>query len=457
MRDETAHRRAVQIGTARKRYVHADVQEVVRLVNEEGLSIKKATARVNDLVRRHVPTRTVYRFLQDPDRSSRPGPPPVLTREEEDRLVSYFFKMADLGVGLTTEEAGKRVVQMVSDGSGRRNPWADGRLPGRDFWEGFMRRHPEVSKRTPEALKKARAQQDNVYVYSHFFDLLEDLVNRKQYLPRNIYNDDETMAKLKQGWVLARRGEKTVYVLEDAEWPHITVLSCINAAGEFLEPLVIMSAKSIMEKWCLNESIPGTRYAANSGTYPVDRNKVLPKLMSNAPDATRLTPGVAIDSRPNPIFTAPTPVAPVPFTPTPTKALNRLSKTSLRSMIENLEQENHRLKNEVAREKSARLDTVLRLPLHSTANTTNTASAPAGKKRSIGALRSVDGKARVVTRAQLQAAIDEEVRAKEAAKATKRPASASSNTGRSGKRAKIMVQQDQSDDEDDVLNLDSDE
>ena len=504
--------------------------------------------------------------------------------------MQFFFKMADLGVGLTTEEAGKRILLMVNDGTPRRNPWKDGRPPGRDFWEGFMRRHPEVSKRTPEALKKARAQQDNVYVYNHFFDVLEGLVDSKKYLPRNIYNDDETMAKFNQGSVLARRGEKTVYVLEDAEWPHITVLSCINAAGEFLEPLVIMSGKTIMEKWGLNETIPGTIYTAtesgwidrgvytswfvdafvprvnatrgrqpdgspqpvllvfdghdshisldvaeaaekngidllqlpahtshrlqpldvscfgpwhrylsrevqtlkinnpylninrdffaqlmgpayaralskenilsgfaHSGVYPVDRNKVLHKLMTNAADATRLTPGVAIDPRPNPAYTAPTPVAPVAFNPTPTKALNRMAKTTLRYRIEELEAQNHELKIEASRERSARIDTVLRLPLRDATNVTNAASAPAGKKRSIGALRSEDGKARVVTLAQLRAAIEDDAKAKEAGKNNKRTAASASSSTATTKKLKTTQRVVLSDDDNDTLNLDDDD
>jgi len=78
-----------------------------------------------------------------------------------------------------------------------------------------------------------------------------------------VYNDDESMAAYKQGKVLSLRGTGTVYVLEDAEWPHITILACINAAGEKLPPLIIQSTASIMEKWALNESIPGTTYTAS--------------------------------------------------------------------------------------------------------------------------------------------------------------------------------------------------
>jgi len=80
------------------------------------------------------------------------------------RLVEFFTKMADLGLGLTRDAANEQVLKIVDDG--RKHPWADGKVPGKDWWSGFFERHPEVSLRTAEKLTKQRAVQGNAAVYS---------------------------------------------------------------------------------------------------------------------------------------------------------------------------------------------------------------------------------------------------------------------------------------------------
>jgi hypothetical protein len=275
MRNSTKHKQALANGTARMRYLRADLDEVIRLHEEDSFSVANAILRVQTLTKRIVPAATVYRYIREPDRNSRPGPPPLLTKVEEERLVSFFFKMAALGVGLSLDEAGSVIVNMLNDGSTRRNPYkTSGSLPGDDFWTAFFARHPDVSQRAPEALKKTRAKQERASVYAEFYDLLEGLHAANKYLPRNIWNDDETMAKFKTSRVISRRGEGTVYVLEDTEWPHITVLACISAAGERLPPLIIHSAKSILLKWTFKEGIAGTTYSATETGW-IDRKVYL--------------------------------------------------------------------------------------------------------------------------------------------------------------------------------------
>ena len=52
----------------------------------------------------------------------RPGPPTVLTQEEEDAIVRYLIEMADMGYGLTREVVTKMVYVYVSK-CGRENPF----------------------------------------------------------------------------------------------------------------------------------------------------------------------------------------------------------------------------------------------------------------------------------------------------------------------------------------------
>jgi hypothetical protein len=133
--------------------------------------------------------------------------------------------------------------------------------------------------RVTEGLNKSRATQANATIYNEFFDLLDAIHKEEcQHYPEdtpfeevikayNVYNLDETMAHFHKKKVLARKGQGTVYALQDNEWAHVTVLACINAAGEKLPPLIIHTGKNILENWTSGETIAGATYAATDNGW----------------------------------------------------------------------------------------------------------------------------------------------------------------------------------------------
>jgi hypothetical protein len=152
MRNSTKHQRALDQGTARRRYKPTDLARAVEGVKTGAWSVNYAALMTR------VPTRTIYRQSQ-PGSSTRCGPAPILSACEEQKLVDHIFTMSDLALGLTKYDAVKIVLKLVSDG--RKHPWqAPGSSPGRDWWAGFLGRHPEVVMRANEKLEKARAQND---------------------------------------------------------------------------------------------------------------------------------------------------------------------------------------------------------------------------------------------------------------------------------------------------------
>ena len=72
--------------------------------------------------------------------NAKPGPPTVLTREEEEKLCEYCLTMCDMGYGLTVEYI-RRVAYVIASNSGRPHPFKNGKA-GRDWYEGFLRRFP---------------------------------------------------------------------------------------------------------------------------------------------------------------------------------------------------------------------------------------------------------------------------------------------------------------------------
>ena len=93
----------------------------------------------------------------------RPGPATVLTEEEESEDVGYCLKMQQLGFGLTKESVNGKAFLKGS--------------PSRAWWDRFMRDHPELSFRVPQALT-AHAQRGNQTIVSDHFDKLGEIIQQ---------------------------------------------------------------------------------------------------------------------------------------------------------------------------------------------------------------------------------------------------------------------------------------
>ena len=63
---------------------------------------------------------------------------------------------------------------------------------GKKWYYNFMRRHPDLSLRSPEPTSLAHAACFNREAVYNFFDLLEKLIDEHNFTPAKIYNVDET-------------------------------------------------------------------------------------------------------------------------------------------------------------------------------------------------------------------------------------------------------------------------
>lgn len=102
-------------------------------------------------------------------------------------------------------------VMKIMDEDGRPNPFQNNK-PGKDWYYGFVRRHPELAVGTSIQLSKERAIITPENVYLSFADLMEYMQNYVQDLsifsdPSHWYNADESGFPLcpKSGKVLALR------------------------------------------------------------------------------------------------------------------------------------------------------------------------------------------------------------------------------------------------------------
>jgi len=104
-----------------------------------------------------------------------PGPSTVLTKEEEDGLVSYLAYMAQRGFPLT-QTLTKAFVWAIAVRSGKDNCFRK-EGPSEHWWGGFRQRHPELTLHKPDKLEQSRTESLNPEVVKQFFELLNEVHN----------------------------------------------------------------------------------------------------------------------------------------------------------------------------------------------------------------------------------------------------------------------------------------
>ena len=111
-------------------------------------------------------------------------------------------------------------------------------------------------------------------IISRYFDLLEETLIENNLIekPCNIFNMDETGMPLDPlaPKVVAKRGTKHPVATTTGDKSRITVVSCCNAAGYAMPPMVIFHQKTLKHELTKGE-VPRTMYRlSNSGWIDSD-------------------------------------------------------------------------------------------------------------------------------------------------------------------------------------------
>ena len=109
------------------------------------------------------------------------GPGTVLTKEEEQELVEWALKMAD-GYGQTRRQICE-AVKRILDHSKQPNPFTENRL-GKDWWYGFLKRHPTVAMRQPQALQASCASACTLEILDKWFYAFEQFLLQHDLLDK---------------------------------------------------------------------------------------------------------------------------------------------------------------------------------------------------------------------------------------------------------------------------------
>ena len=219
---------------------------------EEGHGLREASRLFN------VPVETLRRRVTGKvDIDCRPGPRTVLTKEEEDKIAQYLIKMADMGYGLTPDSVMHMVYDIVENFK-RPHPFKNEKA-GRSWYEGFRKRHPNLTIRQPQPLSYCRALSARKDVISYFFGKLGSIYGKLNLLlkPMQVFNTDETGVSIvhKPGKVIAELGRHYVYSVTSAEKGKThTIISCV------LSPCMVYPRKRNVPDNLREGAIPGTLF-----------------------------------------------------------------------------------------------------------------------------------------------------------------------------------------------------
>ncbi|CAG8835093.1 13928_t:CDS:1, partial [Cetraspora pellucida] len=196
----------------------------------------------------------------------RPGPPTILTAEEENELVGYCLNMQQIGFGLTKEAVNTMVVQILKE---KNKNQLNIKSPSDQWWKRFMRDHSQLSFRVPQELSKARAAKCNPVVIQDHFRKLEQLINKYSLTSDRIWNMDESgfniSSRLQK--VLAQKGSRQVHkTVAGSSKEHVSVCPTISAAGTYIPPLLIYKGVNVIEGLLTGASVPPGTVAAFTDT-----------------------------------------------------------------------------------------------------------------------------------------------------------------------------------------------
>lgn len=185
-----------------------------------------------------------------------PGPTTYLSNSQENNLVEYLIHMATIGYGIARKDI-PLIVKDILDKAEDSYTLASGHKfidnkPSICWVYRFMKRHPELSARTPENLgfQRAYVSEEGIREWFHGLEkfLLEEhnLVASEFLSEENadrIYNLDESGFPL-QGTngrmkIITEKGSKCVYKLAPDTKQQITVLACVSAKGTYCNPFVL--------------------------------------------------------------------------------------------------------------------------------------------------------------------------------------------------------------------------
>lgn len=203
----------------------------------------------------NIPKPTFKRHLLGSNRKAKDGTKSlgrltVFSAEIEKQLEVQILKMEECFYGLTITDIRRAAFDFAEKNGIPNNFNKVKKTAGKAWFYSFMRRHPNLSLRQPESTSLARCKGFNRQNVTHFFDILQNLVDQYHIDATRIYNVDETgfsTVQKKSQKIISKKGKKQVGTVASGErGVNTTLVVCTSASGHYVAPMLIFKRKRMM-------------------------------------------------------------------------------------------------------------------------------------------------------------------------------------------------------------------
>lgn len=212
---------------------------------------KNGIMPIAEIARKYnVPESTIRSKRDNKYADKKPGPATVLSTQEEHEIAHWIFLCYQRGFPITKSQL-LESVEVICQKIKREIPFSNGR-PGRGWFTGFLRRHPQISKSIFEntSLDKANISEESL---QEWFDQISTNISSINLLtiePNRIFSCEEIgLGNPNSSTVFASKGSKIVQkTIYNNQKKNVSILIAGNAAGELAPTFLIFTKGSLSKK-----------------------------------------------------------------------------------------------------------------------------------------------------------------------------------------------------------------
>ena len=192
----------------------------------------------------------------------------VFSKDVEVTLHEHIAHMDKCLYGLTTTDVRRLAYDLAVKLGCPHTFNEETKMAGRDWLQGFFKRHPDLAIRQPQGTNIDRAVGFNRPKVQQFFDLYRAQLEGSDYAPSKICNMDKTGVTnvQKPGKVVATKGVNQVGKMTSAErGATVTVICAMNAIGSHLPPMLIFPRKRLVDALMQGAPPQAVGYCSDNG------------------------------------------------------------------------------------------------------------------------------------------------------------------------------------------------
>lgn len=194
----------------------------------------------------------------------------VFSDTQLDELVSYIKHCSKIYFGLSPKEVRRFAYDCaVAFHVAVPESWRRDNAAGEDWLTSFLKKHPTLSIRTPEATSIGRATNFNKPNVDDFFNKLAAVRDKFGFTASEIWNLDETGLTTVQrlGKIVAQKGIKQVGGITSSErGVLVTMCIAVNAIGNHVPPMFLFPRKRFHDHF-IRDGPPGCIGAGNGSGW----------------------------------------------------------------------------------------------------------------------------------------------------------------------------------------------